>query len=370
MNILFIANSTGCYGANNSLLDMAKALMNKGINVTVMIPGHGEIVRELLKYNIYYYIIPYECCASENITCDIKYKKLFENVTLLNDAAKIVKERNIDLIHTNASNVDFGAMLATKCNLPHVWHVRELLYDDYKLKYDFPFMQRILFKKANSIISISDYVAKKRNCGKKSVTIYNGIDIQKYAIQKDILLDEESVNVLYCGQIREEKGAMDAILAIQNLVENGYYNYILNIVGEENEYSRNLENYVKRNNIDKWVCFHGHQSNVMNFRKRNNIAVMCSRSEALGRVTIESMLGECFVIGANCGATVELVQDGETGYLYEAGNIKQLVEKLLLVYSDKEKSRAIIRNAKKFALQHFDARNYADKILEIYSQIL
>lgn len=106
------------------------------------------------------------------------------------------------------------------------------------------------------------------------------------------------------------------------------------------------------------------------YREKTDIALMCSRNEALGRVTIESMLGECFVIGAKSGGTCELIKDGKTGSLYESGNSKQLAYNILMVHQDVDKSKAIVKKAKQFALNRFNNKNYANEIFKVYKNCL
>lgn len=370
MNILIIANSLEGYGANNSMLDMLMPLMSKGVNVTVLLPGYGPINRELQKRGIYYSVLPYEMSASVGMNKAHKWQKLLENISLLAEATQIVEKRNIEVIHTNASNVDFGALLALKCGLPHVWHVRELLYEHYQMKYFFPRLQEVLFRNANAVITISEYVARKRKFGKHNYTLYNGIDLHKYELNKEICFSREIIRILYCGIISKEKGTMDAIKAIQNLVERGYTNFLLDIVGSESDYSRTLMDYVTEHGLSEYITFYGYQADVLEFRRKADIALMCSRSEALGRVTIESMLGECLVIGAASGATLELIDDGNTGYLYEAGNVHQLAEKILFVYQNKEKARIIVSRAKEYAVDNFDSKRYGEKIYRLYCDVI
>lgn len=365
-----IANSLVCYGANNSMVDMIIELKEINIDVTVLLPGYGEIAAVLQDKKIKFYVLPYEYSTSVSISLSGKCQKIFNNLLLLKDAKRIVKEQEIEIIHTNASNVDFGALLALMCHIPHVWHIRELLKEDYNLKYDFPAVQAVLMHHADCRISISKYVRQKRVYGNNVCTIYNGLEISKYRIHKTKLFSSKTNYILYCGQISKEKGVMDAVKAIRKLVKLGYYNFKLDIVGESNAYSSRILDYINMHGLDEYVMFHGHQKNMKPFRERADIAIMCSRSEALGRVTIESMLGECLVIGANRGGTLELIRDGVTGYLYEAGNTNELVQKILLVYRDTENSQKIVKAAQAFAVKNFDNRKYAEKVRRVYISCL
>ena len=87
---------------------------------------------------------------------------LFFNLFLIRKLKKIVKKYQIDIIHSNASNVDFGAWIALFCKIPHVWHIREMLYDDYHLLYDYPRIIKFLQKRADKVICISNYVSQRR----------------------------------------------------------------------------------------------------------------------------------------------------------------------------------------------------------------
>lgn len=370
MKVLMITNSQMGYGANNSMMDMMIALREWGVDFIVLLQKNGEIVHELKNRNIRFYILSYEYSASTVATCSVKLKKLLHNIKLLRNAKRIVIENKIDIIHTNASNVDFGAWLSVVCKLPHIWHIRELMKEDYKLIYDFPKMEEMLMNNADYLIPISNYVKEKRKCGKNSIVIYNGVDIEKYAIHKERLFTDEIMHLLFCGVISKEKGIMDAVKAIKKIVRWGIYNIRLDIVGKRNSYSNRIAKYVKDNGLENHIFFHGYKKDMRPFRKNANIALMCSKSEALGRVTIESMLGECLVIGANRGGTLELIKDGKTGYLYAAGDVSQLARKILLVYEDLESSTKIVREAKKFAQEKFNSKEYAQKIWNIYNKCL
>ena len=67
------------------------------------------------------------------------------------------------IIHTNASNIDIGAMLAKVCKIPHIWHLRELLKESYQLYYDFPKLDNYLLAKSDGIIC---YFGIFKNCQK------------------------------------------------------------------------------------------------------------------------------------------------------------------------------------------------------------
>lgn len=372
MNILYIANTTGMYGANTSLIDMLEELQSRHVNVYVVVMRDGELKRELRKRGIRTFIVSYTTNAAikNTLTWSQKYERLLKNMQCLSKIKEIIDMNHIDLVHSNASNIDIGAMVALRYHIPHVLHVREMLLEAYGLVYDFSILSNFFLHKADKVIAISEYVKKKKELGENSIVLYNGFNVEKYSITKTTLFSDCKLNILYCGVISRQKGIMDVVKAVRYIVQRGYDNIELSIVGGETPYWMKVRKYIIENKLEKYVRYYGYQPDMLEFRKRADIAVMSSRSEALGRVTIESMLGEVLVLGADCGATSELIQDGITGYLYKPGDIKRLAELMIDVKRNVKQNEIIVKNAKAYAMSNFNRVTYVDKLLDIYRECI
>lgn len=61
-------------------------------------------------------------------------------------------------------------------------------------------------------------------------------------------------------------------------------------------------------------------------RKQYNTAIVASRAEAFGRVTIEAMNANQLVIANDGGANSELIKNRVTGFLFEINNINSLLK--------------------------------------------
>lgn len=372
MNVLYITNTIDIYGANNSLMDMVEELKERNVNIYIITMRNGKLTNNLKKCGFKTYVIPYETNAATIGVLKFREKceRLIKNIHYLPEIKKIIDTNHIDIIHSNASNVDIGAMAAIRYKIPHIFHVREVLYKDFGLVYDFPMISRFFLNRASKIIAISEYVKKEKKLGPNSTVIYNGFNMEKYCISKADFFPDTKLHILYCGVISRQKGIMDIIKAIHYLVTNGREKIELSIVGGESPYWQKVDQYIRKNQLENYIHYYGYQYDLLPFRRKADIAIMSSRSEALGRVTIESMLGEVLVIGANCGATSELIKNKITGYLYEPGNIKQLAMIISNVKQNKPQNVEIIRNAKQFALGTFDRKDYADKLLKLYTNLL
>lgn len=70
------------------------------------------------------------------------------------------------------------------------------------------------------------------------------------------------------------------------------------------------------------------------------------------------------------GAARECVRHGETGYVYEDGNSKQLAELIIHAIENIEESRQIARIGQEYCRNNFTKEKNAKEVLKIYKFIL
>lgn len=190
-----------------------------------------------------------------------------------------------------------------------------------------------------------------------------------YIDHKD-LFSGNGINLAIVGSINRSKGQDQAIKACEILIEEGIDNINLRIAGKESEYVNFLRNYVGSKNLDKWIQFIGPQSDIKQLYRDTDIVLMCSQSEAFGRVTVEAMMSGCLVIGANSGGTMELVSDNETGLLYTSGDYSDLAAKIRLALKYPDRMRDIAKQGQSKMLNEMTAQNNAFRINELYREIV
>lgn len=79
---------------------------------------------------------------------------------------------------------------------------------------------------------------------------------------------------------------------------------------------------------------------------------------------MESQMCGTPVIGVRSGGVPELIQEGITGELYDVGNENELINKIKLLWSDKEKLVQYSENCKKIRFATIE--QYVEKLMEIY----
>jgi len=118
------------------------------------------------------------------------------------------------------------------------------------------------------------------------------------------------------------------------------------------------------------VKFIGYVDDPSPFVRKADIALMCSRFEAFGRVTIEAMKLGKPVIGAKSGGTTELIRNNFNGFLYTPGNYRELAEKILTLYEHPDLLKEFGENGKKWANEQFTEERFGREIINTLQQVL
>lgn len=368
--MLFISHYGKEYGANLSLFDLVVSLRDK-YNVTpiVWVRYAGTFTNKLEQENIEFFVQDFYgwmSIAQKHRDKMRIVKEIVKNELMLRKIVPILKNMNIDVVYSNSSVIYIGAWVAKKLRCPHVWHIREFAYEHYGYIYDFPhFIVQRLYKKADQIIVISDALKsafEKKFSHVKTVRIYDGIVISKLLNIRKI--GNRPIEFCYVGLVSEGKNQKEVLKACKQLKDGGINEFRLNIVGDgEKNYLKELEEYVNKYGLDIQVKFWGFQSDVSKILDQMDVGIIVSRKEAFGRATVEYMESSMPVIGAEDGATAEIVKDDETGYLFQPGDIDELAELMKAFISNHIKVGLLGKKGYERVKAEFD---YIDSVKKVY----
>lgn len=375
--ILFIASDNNITsGAFRSMTKLCELLQyDFGYQPIVVLPFDGE-GKELLNEASIKYInirsyswivsLDYQWTLANHIKCFVK--KII-NRYAVNRIVKIIKKENINIIHSNTTYTYVGALAARKANVPCVWHLRELLEEDQSNQiWDEKGIE--LINSVTKVIAISDYVYQKYHkkvSNQKLVMIPNGIEEKNFYIERK----QENCNkveFVCVGGLYEGKGQAVIIRACSELKKKGLVDFHLSFIGKGNM-QKEYERLVEKLSLGKNITFCGANKDVLPFYKKADVMIMSSRAEAFGRTTVEAMMAGCAVIGANSGATPEILNYGECGYLFENGNYIDLAEKMEYAIKNRDEIFEMAQKGQTYALENFTAKLNARRIVELYKSV-
>lgn len=374
-NIMYIFNDTGFGGAGQSLLDTLSEIKGK-VNPVVVIRDDADVGNKFAKIGVQFYSIHFTTDYVKIGSADEKkrvqdFKQSYEAATQL---VSIIEKENIDLIHINSSASYFAAIAAIKARIPYVWHIRELMQEQFNYEFLNEKLRVSLYRKADKLITISDYV-QGQYCKKydlETYRLYNGLNISRFK-EKRLPKEFDNKTFIITSMITPEKGQWDAMRATELLVRRGHDDVKVKIVGSGGTgYVWALKKYIKKNKLEKNIQIISFQDDLSSLRAEASYAITCSQNEALGRVTIEAMLAGNIVIGARSGGTIEIIgSNEERGFLYELGNIESLADAMERAMDcDSEKKYAILKTAQEYAETTFDSQKYCKELLEIYNKAI
>jgi len=291
-------------------------------------------------------------------------KKRGVDWSLIFKLRKYFKESKADIIHThNPTALLYGgtaAILARK-KLVHTEHSNLLMHKKFLV-----FAESLLFRVVNHLICDTEEVKQSvhKNQGislDKINVIFNGVDINKFLIdvakedaKKSLGLDSTSFIVGTVARLSPVKDQKSLIKSIHFLKEKGL-NVHLVIVGD-GELRNKLQEYSKECGIEDSVIFLGERTDAFTILKTFDAFVLCSLYEGMSVSLLEAMSSSLPCVVTDVGGNVELIKNGENGFVVPVQSPKAIgacLEKLIadsaLCEQMGQKNRALVEN--KYSLE-------------------
>lgn len=382
MKIVFVSNDDDKYGAPKSLMELVCTLKdNHGIYPIVLTSKKNKVNEYCDSMGIENYATHHANVQIPKNRNKIKFVlkyiiRKFQYELGKKHSLKIVNDSinfdEIDVIHSNTTAIDFGAILAQKYNKPHVWHIREFGSEDYSLVPLRRKFIKFMTKNTTKFICISNIIKQswlsKGIPENKMSVVYNGIKIpEELNVAKD--LDGKKIKIVFAGSISETKGQLQLIEALKLLDKEDLKDVVVDFYGDGNRnYIDSLKKIVSSSNLDAVVNFKGYCSNLLEIYPKYDVGIVCSKSEGFGRVTVEYMISGLCVIASSTGANPEIICDN-TGLIYEYGNVEDLKDKICLILKNRNIISNYSINAVNRVKKNFTTMINAKNIYEEYKKI-
>ncbi len=366
-------------GAILSMYNLIDALLDRGVEVVVVLPNQNHLEEWLKDGRIEFIHVPMfsmrmtisRITPLSNVKFGIKY---LHNERCVNQIVAALEKKQIDCIHINGLDSSVGAKVARKLKIPYIWHIRAFMEKDLGKRL---FRQRETYKlvqEAAIVVGISKDIQRKfeQDLKRPVKVIYNGIPEERYQIPNRQIFTEEKLRLFLAGRISVQKGQIVAIKAVEELQNRGRDTVYLTLIGqgETKEYLEEIRAYIKQHDLDGRVCVNEHLDNLCEMRRQHDIGLTCSQREAFGRVTVENMMAGMLVIGSDSGGTPEIISDGVTGLLYKTDAPDDLADTIEAVMDDIDRARMIAENGYRYSLNNFSIQRVADEVIRLYESLM
>ncbi len=231
-------------------------------------------------------------------------------------------------------------------------------------------MMRLSFSQADAVKFINSTLASDYR---------NRFDLPENKIKQDIFFSyigtqaftpsshSEDNTILMVGHPYRIKG-VDVLIKAFNRISADYPETTLRIIGM----CKNLHYYkslVAKESKVEFLPGIPHDEIVRYFRSCL-FYVLASRTEAMGRVMIEAMACGKPVIGSNVSGVLDVVADGETGFIFESENDWDLSEKMRLLLDAPERRDSMGAAGIDRVEKLFSPEIYATRYFEFMAQIV
>lgn len=291
--------------------------------------------------------------------------------------ASLIRREKADLVHVNTLYNLVGPVAARLSGRPLVWHVREIMNESRFVRCILS-LQPLLATRA---VAISSAVAKTLSVPEERLRIVrNGIDLSEYegpldstGLQTEFGLNPKTPVVVTVGRIEPWKGQETLIEAAPAVVADCPEVRIL-VVGapakNKPEYERRLRERVSSLGLQKNVIFTGPRNDVPAILSRSDVLVLPSATpEPFGRTIAEAMAARKPVIATAAGGPLDIVVEGETGYLVPPCDPDALAARVLEVLSDPDRAGRMGQAGRARVEQFFSLERLVSEMADLFSEV-
>ena len=361
-NILYTSHvSEMQLGGQFSLYNLVKKLDRTIYRPILLCPSEGSLSHNFQK-----------------IGCDITYHS-FPHIRFLNTwtifksftkTFVLLKKLRVHIIHSDHPTDTFYLAFCSKLlRIPLIWHARV----SFKSRLD-----SINTKLATKVIGVSNAVSFRFQTGKrissKYVTIYNGVDTEKFKpdknenLRNELMIDSDDRVITTIGQIKAEKGIFDFVAAVKLIQDrNPNCKFLVAGDGDENEVAR-LKSKIIEQSLQKYVHYLGFRDDIARILNATDVFVLASfrHVEGLPRVVIEAMSCEKPVVGTDVHGINEAIENGVTGLLVPPREPQKLARAIMIMLENENESRKMGIAGRKRVKKLFSIKKNVSKISKIY----
>lgn len=193
----------------------------------------------------------------------------------------------------------------------------------------------------------------------------SGVDISRFAYQKPVFDDKQSIVFLCVARLLGEKGLREFARAAA-MVKARYSNIICQVVGWQDPSPDGISmEEVAHWQSQGWIDYLGVADDVRPLIAASHVYVLPSYHEGLPRSTIEAMAMGRPVITTHAVGCRETVEEGVNGFKVAVADAQALADKMLWFIEHPEQIEPMGLASRKMAEEKFDVHKVNARMLEI-----
>lgn len=340
---------------------LAKGFIKAGYQVDYITTWYKNLLFEEIVDGIHVYRV--KVIARKSLSTATMFSLMSFPFFAYNKARTLCKKNKYNFINTHFAvpTGPLGVILSDKYSIPNILSIHGGdIYDPSKRssphkKWYFRKVVEWVLRQSTFIVAQSENTKKNvmdyYNASKKINIIplpYDLIDFEK-SDRSQLKMDQKKKYVIGIGRMVKRKAFCDFLKVIAKLPAN--YSGI--IIGDGPE-RKNLKLLSKKLNISDRIIFPGHvnEEKKMQYISCSDIFLLTSLHEGFGIILQEAMQVGLPVVTTNYGGQVDLIKEGENGFLVNVGDVDKMTERILFTLNNKDVYKKISDNNKKTLLKY------------------
>jgi len=379
LKVLQVIPKLGYGGAETGCYDLAHYLHENNCTSFIATSG-GDLIKFIDKKKVKLFRLPVH---SKNPLIII-----FNTFALV----FIILVNGFSIVHARSRAPAWSCFLATKIT-------RKKFVTTFHGTYNFnnsikKFYNSIMVR-SNLIIAGSNFIfshinknySKYLGAKKKLLVIFRGINVdyfdpstttetQEKQLLIDWQIDKSKKIILLPGRLTSWKGQESFIEALslvnKELGYDSFYGVILGSDQGRNVYKKKITRLVEQHRLTNQLKFIEHCKNMPVAYKISDLIVSASiEPESFGRVAVEAQSMKKPILASDIGGSNETVENGKTGFLFEAGNPVSLSNKILEILKlDESTLKSMGNEGRKNIIKKFNVEKMCFSTYSEYKKLL
>lgn len=322
INVLQLVEGMNWGGAETKLVELIAHMDRDRFNTTVCSLGMGDRIKD--KFDELG--IPFVSLARRGRI----------DPSLILEVRKLIRQRQIDVVMTTLFYADVvGALASAISPNKAVFSWETISAPEWLLTHRL-WAYRFAMRFCSKVVSVSnataDWLVEKRGLARDKVTVIPyGVDldlfqdgVENQALKRQLGFNADDMLVGVVARLHPQKGHRYFIDAAR-LIANEFANARFVLIGD-GDLREDLEKQVADAGLTKVFSFLGFRNDVRDLLSTLDVFVLPSLYEGLPNVILEAMATSLPVVATAVDGSVELVDNGKTGFLVEPKQPQALSE--------------------------------------------
>lgn len=311
-----------------------------------------------------------ELCRQEKIDVVYLGKKKGLDPLIIPQIIKAIKAFGPDVVHMHKSRLHYFLLPILWCNIKkRLYTVHNLAEKDTGNKW----LRKLMAFGFHSChvcpVAISDTcrdsLAVAYNLNKEVIPcIYNGIDINKFQrAKKRVPPQKGTLTIVSVGRFSHQKN-YPLLLRVAEKIHLMWPEVSFVILGD-GELRGEIERQIIVQNGQEYIHLMGNVSDVRSYLWNADAFLMTSDYEGLPLTVLEAMAAGLPIISTKAGGIVDVVSDGENGFLVNCGDVDALVGAIGQLCTSPELCSHFSEKSRELSAR-YSLENMAEEYLRMY----